>query len=332
MELKIESFFEKYFIIDILVNMILILRGHIRDSFKNDNLYNLIVELAKLFDIDIYIHTWNILQNGLSWRPLEVIKNEVNKELIYDYFRDHKSLIKHIIIDNDENIKLNGLTDGVISHSKIPKKGWKNMWYGIHSILEYIYTNVSQTEKIIHTRFDVLQNSNSFNRDQIIDFINKNINNPILNDRNIFISDKLIFGIDNIYLGIVKNMYTVAKRFYYELDDIEKIYPETFHPEFLVMLESDRLLKSQIPIIENEQPYGMKAYYGTSNVKKDVTKIVMDVFMKGTILHISKDIKMNDYFGDPKYGKVKQLTIEYKNTKYVIDEYRTEDIHHEFVQ
>ena len=117
--------------------MIILLRGHIRGSFKNDDLYNLIKELSRKFDIQIYIHTWNIVQNNLSWRKLKTIPTRVSNDTIYNYFRDLKPLIKKIIIDDDKKIKLIGNTKGNVCRSGCPRIGWKNMWYGIYTIMKY---------------------------------------------------------------------------------------------------------------------------------------------------------------------------------------------------
>lgn len=58
--------------------MILILRGHIRDSFNNTNLYDLVKDIVNIEpNIKIYIHTWNIFANSLSWRPYKANEREI---------------------------------------------------------------------------------------------------------------------------------------------------------------------------------------------------------------------------------------------------------------
>ena len=110
--------------------MILIIRGHIRQSFETSNLIDFIKSIHHIFpDIKIYIHTWNIFSNNLSWRPIQINNTIVTEEIIYNYFGELKHLIKHIIIDNDSNIKLIGNLHGRINGS-MPIHGWKNYWYG----------------------------------------------------------------------------------------------------------------------------------------------------------------------------------------------------------
>ena len=69
--------------------MILLLRGHIRNSFENKDLYNFIKEIHYLIpDLKIFIHTWNIFCNNLSWRIMDMDSRVVKEELIYEYFDD----------------------------------------------------------------------------------------------------------------------------------------------------------------------------------------------------------------------------------------------------
>jgi hypothetical protein len=66
--------------------MILIIRGHIRKSFTNTDLLNFIKEIYNIEpDLKIYIHTWSIFSNNISWRTLEIDDTCVTKEIFYDY-------------------------------------------------------------------------------------------------------------------------------------------------------------------------------------------------------------------------------------------------------
>jgi hypothetical protein len=135
--------------------IILILRGHIRNSFKTNNLYNLIKNIyIKYPNLEIYIHTWNIYNNNISWRKLEYNYEIVDINIILTYFNDIKDIIKHIIIDNDTLIKLIGNLDNNIGRSSMPIKGWKNYWYGKFKILNYINNiNIIDINDIIINAF-----------------------------------------------------------------------------------------------------------------------------------------------------------------------------------
>jgi F0F1-type ATP synthase delta subunit len=215
--------------------MILILRGHIRDSFKTKKLYNLIKEIDGTFpDLKIFIHTWNIVANNISWREVIVDNQSVNDEIIYDYFDDLKHLIKHIIIDDDAKIELFGNLCGNINGGRAPIIGWKNYWYGKYKIIDHLYnSHIDESEMIINCRFDIMYNSNTFSETNIIDFLIKNVETDFT--KNVFLFDEYKhFGIDNIYIGNILTMYKLTKKFFYELDDILSKNNDTIHQEFLV--------------------------------------------------------------------------------------------------
>ena len=201
--------------------MILIIRGHIREAFKTKELYNLLKEIHIIFpDLKIFIHTWNIFANNISWRQIKINEENVNDKIIYNYFDDLKHLIKHIIIDDDTKINLIGKLSGNISNSSMPILGWKNYWYGKYKAIDYLYNiNIDENEMIINSRFDLMNNSNNFDQEFILNFIKNN--SKIIFTKNIFLfNDEINFGIDNIYIGNINTMYKLINKFFYELDDI----------------------------------------------------------------------------------------------------------------
>lgn len=218
--------------------MILIIRGHIRNSFETKKLYNLIKEIHAIVpDLKIFIHTWNIFANNISWRNIEINEECVNDQIIYDYFDDLGNLIKNIIIDDDTKINLIGNLSGQINNGPMPIIGWKNYWYGKHKIIDYLYnTNIDDTEIIVNIRFDILNNSNNLGEESeeiILNFIKNNCN--IIFTKNVFIfNDEYHNGIDNIYIGNINTMYKLINKFFYELDDILNKNNDTIHQERLV--------------------------------------------------------------------------------------------------
>ena len=141
--------------------MNLIIRGHIRKSFLNDGLYNLIKAIyLKNPTLKIYIHTWCIVQNNISWRKIEADLTPVNEDLIRGYFKDLSSVIAHIIIDSGKKIKLIGNTKGKINGGPMPIIGWKNYWHGQKRIIDYLdglFEN--KNILIVNFRFDILNSS-----------------------------------------------------------------------------------------------------------------------------------------------------------------------------
>lgn len=198
--------------------MIIMLRGHIRNSFNDTQLYNLIKQISLKNSIKIYIHTWNIIQTNVSWRNIKRIGVHVNESKIKNYFKDLSDNIVEIIIDDDKNVQLEGNTQGVISLTQCPKVGWKNMWYGKKRIIDVIKNDIIDVdEPIINLRFDIFSNSCPLSHDFIIRFIERNKNNIT---KIIFTSNQETTGIDNLYLGDFNSMFNLIYHFHYNLDFI----------------------------------------------------------------------------------------------------------------
>jgi len=214
----------------------IILRGHIRGSFENKDLYDYIKELNDQYDLTIYIQTWNILQTNVSWRYMEKNDSLVTEELIKDYFDDLSVNIKKIIILDDSKIDLIGKTTGRMGKTSGSYLGWKQMWYGIYEIAEYIKrTEVYKSHYIINTRFDVFNNSVSFSKNMIVDKLNdvmKSSSRPETIKKNIFLKDMEFFGMDNFYIGNSDTIFKLTERFKFHLDEIIIKYPNVTSHEF----------------------------------------------------------------------------------------------------
>lgn len=214
--------------------MILIIRGHIRNAFKTQNLYNLIEMLYNIFpELNIFIHTWNIFSNNISWREIPINGEIVSEDIICNYFGKLNNCIKHIIIEDDKNIRLHGNLEGTINNGPMPIIGWKNYWYGKYKIINYIFNNFKYHDRIVvNTRFDILDNSNNFSGKTIIDFIKNNSGKKLI--KNVFLFNDEVNGIDNIYIGNIYTMYRLTNSFFYNLDDILIKHNDTINQERLV--------------------------------------------------------------------------------------------------
>ena len=216
--------------------MILIIRGHIRNSFETKDLYNLIKELNIIFpNLKIFIHTWNIYANNISWKQINANKGIITNKIIYDYFDDLTHLIEYVIIDDDTKIELIGNLHGKINRGPMPIIGWKNYWYGKYKIIDHIYksTNIDKSSTVVNCRFDIMNNSNSFDSHRIINFIKNN--GEIKFTKNIFLfDDEKHEGIDNIYIGNVCTMYKLCNIFFNDLDNILLKNNDTVNQEHLV--------------------------------------------------------------------------------------------------
>ena len=86
---------------------------------------------------------------------------------------------------------------------------------------------------IVNFRFDILNNSNNFDEETIVNFIKNN--SKIIFTKNIFLfNNEHHNGIDNIYIGNINTMHKLINKFFYELDDILIKNHDTVHQERLV--------------------------------------------------------------------------------------------------
>jgi hypothetical protein len=222
--------------------MNLIIRGHIRKSFLNDGLYNLIKAIyLKNPTLKIYIHTWCIVQNNITWRKIEEDLTPVTEEFIQGYFKDLSSLISHIIIDDGKKIKLVGNTTGKINGGPMPIIGWKNYWYGQKRIIDYLdglFTN--KHILIVNFRFDILNvHRHPLTIDDVIAFIE--LHKKGLFYKNVFMRGQRETGVDNIYIGNLDCQRRLIHHFNNNLDEIISTNEKTIKQEFLVYEENERL-------------------------------------------------------------------------------------------
>jgi hypothetical protein len=224
----------------------ILLRGHIRNSFNDNKLYNVIHKLVTLFNVDIYMHTWDENEAKVSWRPLSNKKIKITTELIEKYFYGVKNNIKKIIIDNDENIELFGSTYGNISDSIIPKIAWKRMWYGMNKVCNVAIQN-NKYDLFISTRYDnadiILSVNIGYNINTIIDLINKFYEEKNMKNKNQiqFLKNSNDLGIDNFIMSNPSLMLLLCSRFFYNLDDVINSNPLTKYQEFLVYYEAIKI-------------------------------------------------------------------------------------------
>jgi hypothetical protein len=164
----------------------------------------------------------------------------VTPTIIKSYFNELAPLIKHMILDDDSNMYLIGKLSGVVSNSGMPTRGWKNYWYGQHKIIESIPSDGT----LINTRFDVLNNSNSFDHKDILYFIDQHKNTSFF--RNVFMMTTNDLGVDNLYMGNRYTMTTLAKHFVHHLDEIVTSNPDVGNQEHLVLIVNQQLFTSNV--------------------------------------------------------------------------------------
>ena len=130
------------------MKLIVILRGHIRNSFDDRRLYDFILSLTKLYEVEIHISTWNIQQNNCSWRGMDYIPTKITALTLLSYFNIMSEYIKNIIINDDSEIKLIGNTEGRIGSGPAPLIGWKRYWFCKHKLNELLKSSIKSETPI----------------------------------------------------------------------------------------------------------------------------------------------------------------------------------------
>ena len=221
--------------------LILALRGHIRNSFTNNKLRDFVLLLKDKYNLSVYINTWDIIQNNLSWRQIEQNNTKVTEDLILEYF-DFDKTIKNIHICTDESIVINGRTDGTIGTGRTPIRGWKNMWFGKQKLANTIFENEKPNTPVLNMRFDIFSLNTQiyvffyYDIDKLNIFIEQNYDS--CSTRNVFLMNMETEGIDNIYLGTPHTVLTLANYFHQNLDGVLEKYPSVYSGEFLVYREN----------------------------------------------------------------------------------------------
>ena len=220
--------------------MIIFLRGHIRNSFRNDDLYNLLKAIQSSNELELYICTWSVFSSSSSYRIVEENNSCVTIDTIHAYFRDLVATIKLVKIMEEQTVMLTGKTEGSIGHS-CPIRGWKYMIYNIYHLIETIYKSGNNRSNILTTRFDILQLAcNRIRSSYILDFIQKYKDTQ---RRVVFTKGRtrLHCGCDNLMIGKIQSLYMLFYNLNFKLDDVISRNPSEIHQEHYVMLEHNYL-------------------------------------------------------------------------------------------
>ena len=228
--------------------LILNIRGHVRRAFNDINFYNLIKEIESFVELDIYLHTWNIFNNGISGRKgILTCNNSVSEEIIKEYFNGIKSPMK-IKIESDKDVIYHGSTEGFI-YCETPRIGWKAMWHGMNTnIDDVIRDNKNENLPLLNMRIDILNFNSDKNKNDIINFIKSFCsiyNNYMVNKipKNIFMCQDHIslYGIDSMWAGSINTSNKLIKSFYHNADEIVEKYKDVKILELIVALYNNEI-------------------------------------------------------------------------------------------
>jgi hypothetical protein len=138
----------------------LMLRGHIRTSFDDDKLYNLLKKMTTDYNVDIYIYTFNIKSAGKIYKTedKEVNNQKITENDIKIYLKDLIKFTKAIIIDENGSANLNNDRNiGNISRNK-----FLHMWNSIYGVIKYVKNTNIDYIYAINMRLDYYQLSDKF--------------------------------------------------------------------------------------------------------------------------------------------------------------------------
>ena len=289
----------------------ILLRGHIRETFKNKRLFDFLKELCDRYTVRLYVHTWNVYSTNLSWRKIENIIVNVSILDIRTYLSGLNCEIMSIEIDDDSKIILIGDTTGNVFSTLLPKLAWKRMWYGINKTAQIINISEDPGTLIINTRFDLFNNSCSQDKtDKLIRLIDDNLGVTLTENKFLYKSDNLI-GVDNYYVGSPDVMSKISNNFHINLDDINRRYINIYFQEVSVFYENNVLFKGDADETKFEN---IKKYFNTDNKKRDQNENnINDVEQQRNIgMRSEYSTEVKDFVGGLNYVKNMNIDDEYK--------------------
>lgn len=227
----------------------LIIRGHIRSSFEDEKLKSLVDEISKIFDLKVYVQTWSVFQNNLSWRKLEENREFVTEDKIKNYLEDLPIEVVNII--DDSKIKHHGNTKGRIGKTPCPVLAWKNMYYGKFIASKCVLKKEPADSVTLQIRFDILSNPFSPKKNDILNFLKIDYelfrNDSLGDDRLRFLRMRCFMGVDNIYMATANDMHKFISYMYYEMDRILHFHRRTVHQEHIAFHERKSFHRWQMP-------------------------------------------------------------------------------------
>jgi hypothetical protein len=227
----------------------LVVRGHVRSSFRDGRLRGLVDKISEVFDVGLYCQTWNVFQNNLSWRRLDENREEMTEDIVNKYFEGLK--IKGVKILDDSAIKHHGNTEGVIGRTPCPVMAWKNMYYGKFVASRCVVEKEPAESVTMQMRFDILSNPFSPREEEILDFVRSDYalfeESSLGDERMRFLRMRCFLGVDNLYMATAHDMHKFISYMYYDMDRILHFHRRTIHQEHIAFHERKSFDGWQMP-------------------------------------------------------------------------------------
>jgi hypothetical protein len=146
-------------------NIAIALRGHIRDSLDDKYLYDFLNKITSIYNVDIYIYTFNIKSSGKIYTKenKEIDNKNINEGDILNYMKDLSQNINKLVIDPQNSApNMNDRLIGNISRNK-----YQHMWKSIFNVINLVKESNIKYDFVVNMRIDYFQLINKFN------FLNK---------------------------------------------------------------------------------------------------------------------------------------------------------------
>lgn len=212
------------------------LRGHLRQSFQKDDLFLWLDSLSQQYELRIFLHTWNIQQSSLSYRPLTHIPLPVTPEMLQGYFRHLWPLVYAWRIDEDGNLPLIGVTEGTMFQGRgvTPLRGWKNMIYGNWVLSHMVAQHLPPQTMVINTRFDMFDVYHLLRQThKQYPLLNLDVTTPLRPREIRFCLPDDCFGVDNMFVTTALRMEQLLRYVHQHLDTFMAAFDQPIPPECL---------------------------------------------------------------------------------------------------
>jgi hypothetical protein len=217
----------------------LVIRGHVRSSFGDGVLRGLVGRISERFKASIYVQTWSVVQNGLSWRRLQENHESVTEGMVRDYMEGFD--VRSVDVIDDSVIRHHGKTKGNIGRTPCPVLAWKNMYYGKLAALKCVLDGGTEESVTMQMRFDILSNPFSPSESEILDFLDRDYalfaDGSLGDERMRFLRMHCFMGVDNIYMATAGDMHRFISYMYYDMDRILHFHRRTIHQEHIAFHE-----------------------------------------------------------------------------------------------
>lgn len=226
----------------------LILRGHVRSSFNDRKLFDLVAEISDRFETKIYAHTWNVVQNSISWREMAEVSEPVGEYAVRAYLSGFN--VRWVSVDNDGEIKHVGNTEGKIGRTPCPILGWKNMYWGLLKASGMVRNSEPPGSVTVQTRFDLLSNPFSPSPQEVLEFLLREYEAVAAgggDERIRFLRMHCFLGVDNIYMATADDVFRFVSYMYYDMDRILHFHRGTIFQEHISFHERRSFVGWNIP-------------------------------------------------------------------------------------